>query len=151
MTKIYTLEPSFVEYIPDRIDEGTLYISIPFATATHKCCCGCGHDVVTPLSPTDWSLTFDGVSVSLDPSIGNWSFPCQSHYWIKKNSVRWARKWTGDEIRRGRMQDQAIKSEYYNEHQRGGDAPVTDRRQPTTNQPGWLRRLWRRLLRHRLR
>jgi len=28
--------------------------------------------------------------VSLAPSIGNWSFPCNSHYWITGNEVRWA-------------------------------------------------------------
>jgi hypothetical protein len=39
----------------------------------------------SPLSPTDWKLTFDGVSVSLHPSDGNWSFPCRSHYRIEYN------------------------------------------------------------------
>jgi hypothetical protein len=48
-----------------------------------KCCCGCGHEVVTPFSPTDWKLTFDCVSVSLYPSIGNWSPPCRAHYFIE--------------------------------------------------------------------
>jgi len=43
-----------------------------------------------PLGPTDWKLTFDGESVSLYPSVGNWNFPCQSHYWIQENKVRWA-------------------------------------------------------------
>jgi hypothetical protein len=32
--------------------------------------------------------------VSLDPSIGNWSFPCRSHYWIRNNKVRWAENWS---------------------------------------------------------
>ncbi|WP_417924835.1 DUF6527 family protein [Collimonas pratensis] len=27
----------------------------------------------------DWSLTYDGKTVSLDPSIGNWSLPCRAH------------------------------------------------------------------------
>ncbi|WP_353963011.1 DUF6527 family protein [Streptomyces sp. NBC_00365] len=39
--------------------------------------CGCGRKVVTPLAPQEWKLTLDGVSVSLHPSIGNWSFPLQ--------------------------------------------------------------------------
>jgi hypothetical protein len=81
------LTHEFVDYMPDVPQEGTLYISIRFATAIHKCCCGCGNEVVTPLSPTDWKLIFDGDTVSLDPSIGNWSFPCQSHYWIRRNNV----------------------------------------------------------------
>jgi Family of unknown function (DUF6527) len=33
---------------------------------------------------------FDGRSISLDPSIGNWGFQCRSHYWIKNNRVVWA-------------------------------------------------------------
>ena len=28
--------------------------------------------------------------MSLVPSIGNWSLPCQSHYWITDNRVRFA-------------------------------------------------------------
>ena len=83
-----TMQHKFVEFIPDVIEEGVLYISIEYCTAIHKCVCGCGNEVVTPLSPTDWELTFNGKTVSLDPSIGNWSFKCQSHYWIAKNSIR---------------------------------------------------------------
>ena len=40
--RIRQIEPSFVEYVPDALDDGILYVSIPFATATHKCFCGCG-------------------------------------------------------------------------------------------------------------
>ncbi len=68
-----------------------LYVSIEFTTVVHKCCCGCGREVVTPLSPTDWKLTFDGVSISLHPSIGSWNLPCQSHYWIRHNRVQMGR------------------------------------------------------------
>ena len=32
---------------------------------------------------------FDGRTISLNPSIGNWSYPCRSHYWIKGNRVVW--------------------------------------------------------------
>jgi hypothetical protein len=46
---------------------------------------------VTPFSPKDWKLIFYGESVSLYPSIGNWNFPCKSHYWITKNSIEPAR------------------------------------------------------------
>jgi hypothetical protein len=106
------LRHEFVEYVPDVLEDGTIYISVPFATAIHKCCCGCGNQVVTPLSPTDWKLVFDGVSVSLDPSIGNWSFPCQSHYWIRRNSVAWAPKWSRREIEQARASDRDRKTEY---------------------------------------
>lgn len=113
MTPITSLRPEFVEFIPDALQPGVLYVSVRFATAAHRCCCGCGREVVTPLTPTDWALTFDGETVSLHPSIGNWSFPCQSHYWIARNGVRWARRWTPEEIRAGREFDAAAKAERY--------------------------------------
>src|SRR6266436_4735734 len=98
MKRQTTLAHEFVEYIPDELKDGTLYVSMPFATVAHKCCCGCGKEVVTPLSPTDWKLIFDGKSISLDPSIGNWSFECQSHYWIRGSTVKWAQQWSREEI-----------------------------------------------------
>lgn len=103
----------FVETIPETLKEGTLYISIPFATVVHRCCCGCANEVVTPLSPTDWELTFNGDTVSLDPSIGNWSFPCQSHYWIKKNKVKWARRWSPKEIQLCRNRSSLAKKRHF--------------------------------------
>jgi hypothetical protein len=108
-----TIQHKFVEFIPDVIEEGILYISIPYCTAIHKCVCGCGNEVVTPLSPTDWELTFNGKAVSLDPSIGNWSFKCQSHYWITKNSIRVARQWSADEIEYGRKNDSKKKKKHF--------------------------------------
>lgn len=89
MSKLSHLAPTFVEFLPDDLEPGKLYISMQYATASHKCCCGCGRDVVTPISPTDWQLAFDGRSISLTPSIGNWSYPCRSHYWICHNRVVW--------------------------------------------------------------
>jgi hypothetical protein len=109
--KVITHE--FVDTIPQQLDEGKLYISIPFATTVHKCFCGCGNEVVAPLSPTDWKLTFDGASVSLDPSIGNWSFPCRSHYWIDRSRIMWAPRWTRGEIEAGRRRDALAKRSYY--------------------------------------
>jgi len=107
------LTHKFVEYIPDDIRDGTIYVSIAFATVVHKCCCGCGKEVVTPLSPTDWKLIFDGQSISLDPSIGNWNFACQSHYWIKHNMVKWTPKWSKEKIYNGRKHDSLAKARYF--------------------------------------
>ena len=108
-----TLQHEFVEFIPEDLKEGTIYVSIKFATVIHKCCCGCGNKVVTPLRATDWKLIFDGKTISLDPSVGNWSFECQSHYWIKNNKVRWARRWSKDEIDAGRSRDRFAKEKYF--------------------------------------
>jgi hypothetical protein len=108
---IFTHE--FVELLPDVLKEHTVYVSIPYATAVHKCACGCGHEVVTPLSPIKWALTFNGASVSLDPSIGNWEFPCRSHYWIEQDRVVWAREWTKREIELGRSLEREEKRKYF--------------------------------------
>src|SRR5512136_2059724 len=92
------IKPKFVKYIPDEVKEGVLYISTPYGTAIHKCPCGCGEIVVTPIKPTDWTLTWNGKTVTLKPSIGNWSLPCRSHYWIIENKIVWARKWSDSEV-----------------------------------------------------
>jgi hypothetical protein len=83
--------PKFVEYIPDHLEEGIIYISLPFGVAVHKCCCGCSYKVITPLSDDWWTLTINGDLISLDPSIGNFQFPCKSHYSIKNNEIIWYR------------------------------------------------------------
>lgn len=103
----------FVDIIPDNIDPDTIYVSTKYKTAIHICPCGCGNEVATPISPVDWKLTFDGESVSLYPSIGNWSLKCQSHYWIINNEVEWAPKWTLSQIGYGREKDEIIRREYY--------------------------------------
>ena len=102
MTRTDSLDHEFVSHIPDVLDDGILYVSIPFTTALHKCCCGCGNEVVTPFHPDDWKMTFDGETVSLYPSIGNWNFVCQSHYWISRNRVKWDKDWTEDALRADR-------------------------------------------------
>lgn len=113
MKRETVLTHEFVEYIPDDLKDGTIYVSMAFATVAHKCCCGCGNEVITPISPTDWQLMFDGESISLDPSIGNWSFDCKSHYWIMHNKVRWARRWSQKEIDTGRAHDRLAKERYF--------------------------------------
>jgi hypothetical protein len=91
-----------VEYMPDvkEMEQGVLYISKKFCLAIHLCLCGCGEQVVTPLDkviteteefvtkmpPGDWILTEKRNKISLTPSIGNFEFPCKSHY-IITNSV----------------------------------------------------------------
>src|ERR1700722_15023378 len=88
----------FVEFVPKDLEEGKLYISTEYATAVHRCCCGCGLKVTTPLAPDEWRLIFDGKTVSLEPSIGNWSFPCQSHYWIRRNKIAWSGAFTKQQV-----------------------------------------------------
>src|SRR6476660_10375067 len=113
MKQEIALKHEFVEFIPAELKQETLYISIRFATVSHLCACGCKNKVVTPLKPTDWKLTFDGKSISLDPSIGNWNFECRSHYWIRSNQVRWAAQWSKNEIEAGRAYDRRAKERYF--------------------------------------
>lgn len=103
----------FVDLIPNELEQGVLYVSLEYATVAHLCCCGCRQEVVTPLSPTDWNLAFDGVSISLSPSIGNWSFPCRSHYWIRSGKIRWAENWSDEKISHGRQNDKAVKDDFF--------------------------------------
>jgi hypothetical protein len=113
MMRTAFLRPEFVRAIPEKLNAGTLYVSIDFATAAHCCCCGCGREVVTPLTPTDWRITYDGVSISLFPSVGNWNFPCRSHYWIDRGRVVWADQWSDGMIAAGRARDRIAKQNYY--------------------------------------
>lgn len=113
MLKIKKLTNHFIRNIPREIDTGVLYISMEYATAVHSCCCGCGERVVTPLSPTDWKMIFDGESVSLTPSVGNWNSACRSHYIIRQNVVIEAGSWSEDRITAERKRDKAAKANYY--------------------------------------
>jgi hypothetical protein len=118
-----TLQHKFVEAIPVTLDQDTLYISMEYATAVHLCICGCGNEVVTPFSPTDWKLTFDGETISLDPSIGNWNFPCQSHYYIVNSQVRMSSKWSSEEIDLGRKKDARKKKNYFQARKKAQNKP----------------------------
>jgi len=102
-----------VDFIPERLDEGRLYVSQKYGTAVHKCACGCGEEVVTPLNPTDWTFRIEKAGATLNPSIGNWSFACQSHYWIRNGRVVWAGAMSRHQIERGRTYDLERKLEYF--------------------------------------
>ncbi|MFD0257491.1 DUF6527 family protein [Kitasatospora indigofera] len=108
MTIQDTLHPVFTETFPSTMDAGMLYVSIVYRTCGHLCCCGCGHEVITPLSPAQWSITYNGENVSLAPSVGNWSLPCQSHYWIRDGRVRWSRRYSTVEIDQNRARDRGL-------------------------------------------
>jgi len=108
-----TIQHKFVEFIPNDLEDDVIYISIKYKTAVHKCICGCGHKVVTPITPTDWRITFDGRTISLYPSIGNWNFECQSHYWITNNRIEHSPKWSSNRIELGRRNDRKRKDQFF--------------------------------------
>ncbi len=132
------LEHRFVRYVPQDLERGVLYISIEFATSVHSCCCGCGEKVVAPFGPTDWKMTFDGESVSLHPSIGNWMLECRSHYFIEHDRVIEARPWSDDEVRAELRRDRASKARVYGSSP--AVAPIVPAATPETTS------IWRRAL-----
>jgi Family of unknown function (DUF6527) len=103
--KTKKFESVFQSLLPERLEENKLYVSIDYNTVVHRCACGCGEEVVTPLSPTDWKLTYNGETLTLHPSIGNWSFKCRSHYWIRGNHVVWAEDWSDEKVERVRKEE----------------------------------------------
>jgi hypothetical protein len=147
------LKPEFVEFIPDELEEQVLYIAATYRTVMHLCCCGCRRKIVTPLAPTAWKLTFDGVSVTLYPSIGNWNLPCRSHYWIDQNRINWAGQWTASQIEVGREAEVRARERFYGEeerskpHIRPAPPPIPNHEKRLDGSPPisvW-RRLWSRL------
>ncbi|WP_411815976.1 DUF6527 family protein [Hyphococcus sp. DH-69] len=113
MGGLTALSPRFVEFVPKTLEPGVLYISIEFATTAHLCACGCGEKVVLPLHPTDWRLTYDGKAITMRPSVGNWGFPCRSHYLITGNRIEWAGDWDKEQIALGRRRDQTRRENYF--------------------------------------
>ena len=113
-----------VEFIPERLEEGILYVSHRYKTAVHKCTCGCGEEVVTPLGPTDWSIQIENGRATVDPSIGNWSFACQSHYFIRKGIVVWAGQMSRRQIEGGRAFDRKAREQYIKDVNRERELPL---------------------------
>lgn len=107
------LEHRFVQNIPNCLEPGVLYVSMEYGTAIHSCCCGCGEEVITPFTPTDWQMTFDGETISLWPSVGNWNLICRSHYVIKRGRVIEAGPWSDAKISIERQRDKTAKAHYY--------------------------------------
>ena len=102
--RVSHIVPEFVTSFPAELEPGLLYVSAQFSSAAHLCACGCSREVITPLSPHQWVLTFDG-KVSMRPSIGNWALPCQSHYVITRGEIRWAASMSAGAIQANRAAD----------------------------------------------
>jgi hypothetical protein len=126
------LRHEFVDEVPDELEAGVLYVSIEFRTTVHLCSCGCGNVVTLPLRPAAWRLTYDGETISISPSVGNWSFPCRSHYWIRNSRIQWAGGWTNEQVAVAR--ERAL-------IERGAEVPsATSEAKPLTRK--WLRRVF---------
>lgn len=125
----------FVDSIPPTLPvEATLYIAFSRRVTAHLCLCGCGEKVVLPLRPNRWSLTYDGETISMAPSIGNSGLACRSHYWIKKSRVEWWSPLSDEQISFGMARDGWI----------GSSAPTghrLDDHEPEATRRPWWRRL----------
>lgn len=140
-----TYSHKFVKAFPDKLEDGVLYVSVEFGTAAHLCFCGCGSEVYTRFSPRDWSMRFDGETVSINPSIGNWSFPCQSHYILAYGRVRWADKWSRERIELGRAIDRDRKERHFSGSNEGAPSQPGQPQMPV-ERPGLLTRFARWLM-----
>ncbi|HAQ76199.1 MAG TPA: hypothetical protein DCR96_06880 [Hyphomonas sp.] len=141
MKAISMLKHQFVGEIPGKLSAGILYISLEFDTMAHLCCCGCGHEIVTPLSPTDWRFTYNGAAITVHPSIGNWSHQCRSHYIIRNGRVVWAGDWTDEQVAAGRARDRAAKAVQFGNTPTPLEVKGVDSEPPKTR--GAIARLWR--------
>ncbi len=140
--RIDHLEHRFVRFIPDELENGVLYVSIEYKTVTHRCCCGCGEKVVTPLSPAGWALTFNGRNISLLPSIAGGT--CNSHYFIRHSGVQWVRPLRTPEAAAALLRDQAAAERLYGASS-GMDTSEDAAGDVLAQSGSWLRRLWRRV------
>jgi hypothetical protein len=127
--RVDRVEPRFVEFVPEVLEEGVLYISSAYGAVVHRCCCGCGEKVSTPLSPAQWKFTYDGETVSLLPSVGNGSLPCNSHYLITRNRVQWATPLTIAQTAAALHRDRSVVTDHY------------ELKEAPEQRPRWLRRV----------
>ena len=141
--KILELTPRDLDEFPRVLEEGILYISEECELSAHKCCCGCGEDVFTPLNPARWRLDRNCGRVSLHPSIGNWKCAGRSHYWIRNNRVIPSFGMDDEDIAEVIELDQIDREEYFAQLQ---PAPPTGSSQASAPKPRlWLARLFKRL------
>lgn len=135
------LDHRFVEHIPEDLEPGLLYVSMEFGSVAHSCCCGCGEEIVTPLTPTDWRILYDGESITLAPSVGNWNLPCRSHYIIKQGRAIEALPWTDEQVLAEQQRDRMAKARHY-QQKPDRPEPVV----PTEPKPLAKTGLWRRAM-----
>lgn len=144
--RLQSIEPVFVELIPEKLAPGKLYISLEYNTASHLCACGCGFEVVTILGPADSALTKSKRGVSISTSIGNSNFPCKSHYWIEDSQILWESKMTPRLTALSRAKDKAAKARLYGEASSAESLTPHGTAAPTPASPNKRKPWWQRLM-----
>lgn len=110
MPKINELTLRFLETFnkaEEPLEPGVLLISLKYGCLEHLCACGeCGWSTHMSIKSFDtdqpelvgeddtrwsngWDVTYRGGKLTISPSIGNFQFPCKSHYFIRENRVEW--------------------------------------------------------------
>ena len=93
MTNMKELQTVFLETLPEKLEEGKLYISETFGVSKHLCPCGCKSLVVLPFNTFPdqklhgWLMLRTQDKVTFRPSVGNYQLPCKSHYYITFNKI----------------------------------------------------------------
>lgn len=99
-TKKFKVE--IVDKIPYELKNGILYVCLRCNVIVHMCACGCGEKTVTPIDKKfGWVMKYDGQAITLKPSIGNFSIPCRSHYYITDNNVEWLDSYQQKDYKKG--------------------------------------------------
>ena len=84
-------------------------------------------------------MTFDGETISLRPSIGNWTLKCRSHYVIDHGKVIETGPWSDEQVEAERRRDHAAKARFYGQSPQVGH-PLQP--SPPKATPGIWRRVW---------
>ena len=82
-----------------------------YAICGHLCACGCGEKVITPLSPKQWKIAYNGEDVTLYPSIGNYAFACQSHYFLTNGNIIWVGE---RDVEKGKRKKKGLLAKLFN-------------------------------------
>lgn len=140
MSRVDRLRTVFVADIPEKLEDGILYVSRECHVALHNCACGCGEEASTPLVPTEYALTMTGNDASIWPSIGNHDFACRSHYIIDHGRIEWSGRMSRAAIEAGRQKDRLLKRPPVE------PAPVRRRRRFIGRLADWFAATFRRII-----
>lgn len=137
--RLQRLQHQFVEFIPEKLEPGTLYVSLEYNSANHLCACGCGREVVTIIGPADSSIAYNGRGVSISTSIGNSNFACKSHYWIDDNRILWESRMTPQLTALSRARDRTAKAREYGKAVNQTTFATADATAAEAGKPWWRR------------
>ncbi|RYD50558.1 MAG: hypothetical protein EOP52_13885 [Sphingobacteriales bacterium] len=71
----------------------------------------------TPLNPKGWNINFDGETVTLSPSVGNWNIPCRSHYIIDRSRVIECGEWSPAQAQHEQIRTQKALAQHFDQQQ----------------------------------